>query len=400
MLSALIFGPSRHLVFGVQRGCASVENLCVYKTLYAYPSIYEIVRFLNAFTPKIIFLEIEAAQTAFDLAREVRNSSPETVIIGFAQRCGREKALEALEAGISEILIPPFDEDDFHQAIIQVLDSGKAGPPENLFAFVPAKAGSGATTTALNVAGALARDWKKKILLVDGDLRAGVVSLLLNLNPERSVTDALEISNQLDHDHWTQLRSSAGGIDVLGAPRIPSSTAFSKLSYHRFFRFVRSQYDAVIVDLPEAATELTEAVVTQAKDFYIVTTPETASLFLARRKVLELRGIGVSRARISVAVNQHREDDPPLAEMEKFLERRITAVLPKDDTSVRRALRSGSVVDAASSLGSAIREFACTLAGCDLPPQPAEVPESPSFLDLLLGRAAPRRARAVSRGAA
>jgi len=76
VLPALIFGPSRHLVYGVQNGCASVEDLCIYKIIHSYPSLYELNRFLNMFVPKIVFLELSSGETAFPLAREIRNSFP------------------------------------------------------------------------------------------------------------------------------------------------------------------------------------------------------------------------------------------------------------------------------------------------------------------------------------
>ena len=56
---------------------------------------------------------------------------------------------------------------------IQALDSGRY---YNLYAFIPAKAGGGATTLALNTAGHLPHAFKQKVLVVQSDLRSGVLS--------------------------------------------------------------------------------------------------------------------------------------------------------------------------------------------------------------------------------
>ena len=70
---------------------------------------------------------------------------------------------------------------------------------ENLVAFLPAKAGSGASTVATNVAGYLsAEPLSKKTLLIDGDLHSGLISVTLGINHPYSILDALENSSQLD----------------------------------------------------------------------------------------------------------------------------------------------------------------------------------------------------------
>ena len=385
-MPALIFGPSRHLVYGVQNGCASVEDLCIYKIIHSYPSPYELNRFLNMFVPKIVFLELSSGETAFPLAREIRNSFPEAVVIGFLHDCTREKAIEALDAGVAEILMPPLTDEDFSEAIIQVLNREQAEPPENLFAFLPAKAGSGSTTVALNVAGTLARVWKQRVLVLDGDLQSGIISLLMNVDPPATMLDALEIAHQLDEQHWEKIRASAHGLDLLTTPRQGKPATFSHLSYYRFFRFLRARYDTVIVDLPEIANEVTDAIVKQAKDFFVVSTPDDAALFLARRRVMELRGRGVSRTRLNVVVNRHVRDDPAVLQLEKTLERRVAAVLPRDDAAIRKATRAQELADPASEFVAATRTLARTITGLEPTAQPATAQVEQSLLDILFGR--------------
>ena len=63
---------------------------------------------------------------------------------------------------------------------------------EHIFSFLPAKAGVGASTAALNVAAAMTRAPNARVLLVDFDLSSGMQRFLLNLRHEYSVLDAVQ----------------------------------------------------------------------------------------------------------------------------------------------------------------------------------------------------------------
>src|SRR5437667_350646 len=77
------------------------------------------------------------------------------------------------------------------------------GIQENLVTFLPAKAGSGCTTVALNTAGRLAGDLGHKVLLIECDLNSGVLSMILDVKAPRSLLDALENSSHLDYSLWS-----------------------------------------------------------------------------------------------------------------------------------------------------------------------------------------------------
>src|SRR5258705_378193 len=105
---------------------------------------------------------------------------------------------------------PPARSDtSMFNALLFVRDDGaRAEIQENLFAFLPAKAGSGCTTVALNTAGYMADTSRpdsvaRKVLLIESDIRSGVLSVLLGIHHKYSLRDALDDSEQLDYSRWT-----------------------------------------------------------------------------------------------------------------------------------------------------------------------------------------------------
>ncbi len=106
------------------------------------------------------------------------------------------------------LLSPPFESAAVLEALRRIGDQVQQNPPsyestDSVFAFLPAKAGSGATTIAVNTSLAIARMKDTKVLLADLDLNSGLVGFMLSLNDTpHSIVDAAENSADLDENLW------------------------------------------------------------------------------------------------------------------------------------------------------------------------------------------------------
>jgi pilus assembly protein CpaE len=238
---------------------------------------------------------------------------------------------------------------------------------DNLVAFLPAKAGSGCTTIALNSAcylvsasGKSAR--AKKVLLIEGDLHSGVVSILLDIKHRWSVIDALENSGQLDYSLWTQYVTSVHGIDFLLAD--PAKKMFSSwTSYHHLLDFAASRYDHILVDLPEVVNDATVEIVRRAKSVFVVCTPQLPSVSLASQRCQELEDRGIPAKKITLILNRWHKGEITASQLEKVVKHPISAVFRNDYPTVSNAENTHDFVKPASRLGQSFIEFARTLAG-------------------------------------
>ena len=180
----------------------------------------------------------------------------------------------------------------------------------NVFSFLPAKSGSGATVTALNVAGRLARVFNRKVLLLEADIQSGPVAIMLNIRPDQTVTDALDYSNQLTDAVWSQMVAKVDGLDVLATSGAKTVWKTSQFSYFRLLRFARARYDYVIVDLPGVVEDAAEPLLMNSKGIYVVCTPDVTSLALARRRLRQLELQGVLDTVVHVVRAQDRRRAP------------------------------------------------------------------------------------------
>jgi pilus assembly protein CpaE len=292
----------------------------------------------------------------------LRASFPNLGIIGFAENWQHE-AVVKLPNGSLRVIPTNLALEEFRQIVLELFEAAQGPKPENVIVFLPSKAGSGASSTALNVTGALARKCGKSTILIEADLHSGPAGMYLGLNPVRSILDALEMSDRLEKN-WNEMVIRAGDFDILPAcsirGRVPqvSTWAYKRLLFH-----VGRRYDYAVFDLPEVVNDATETIVTSAKAVYVVCTPEVPSLVLARKRCSTLIDRGVASDRLHIVLNRYSKDGPDATAITEIVGYPIGQVIPNDYKSLWEANLRRRLVDHKSPAGSAYEAFARTLTG-------------------------------------
>ena len=350
-----------------QSACLAIETLAqesnqvsFVKTLSRFPPASELVKILNTHAPDLAFLDLSDWSSALAAATDIRALAPSTAIIGFGAGWGENEA-QCGNAGITELLVSPATLKKFQDSVDHAIHKMQAVVQENLLAFLPAKAGSGCTTIALNLAGYLAES--KKVLLIEGDLHSGVISVLLGENHPYSVLDALEDPSQLDYSQWSKYVLKARCIDVLISNRSRKSELPLWSNYHHLLDFAASRYDQILVDLPEVVNDATVEIVRRAKRVFVVCTPETPSLALAPQRCQELRNRGIPADKIRIILNRWHRGESTANEVEGMVRYPVAGVFGNDYAAVSSATRSNAFVSPDTKLGKSFAAFARMLAG-------------------------------------
>ena len=306
MLEALIFGANGAITSQVQQMCSAVRNICVYRGMDRYPQVHEAIRLLNGYAPHLVFVDFDDIDMGLSLEGVIRSTHPSTAVLAVSSR--PRPAVQIGSQFVAPLVVPcPLEE--FREAVQEAVRSREDGKNAPVFAFLPAKAGSGATTTALFVATILSKLAGKRVLVLECDLHAGPISMLYNVQPAGSIVDALEDSDRLTEQSWQQLAVNVDGIDVLSSLGPRGVRTVTPWAYQRLLTFVRSRYDVVIGDLPEVVNDATEVVARSASAIFVVTTPSLPSLYLAARRRDELEKRGVRVGKIKMIVNRKTRAD-------------------------------------------------------------------------------------------
>jgi MinD-like ATPase involved in chromosome partitioning or flagellar assembly len=378
MLTGLIIGITPEVVGHVSDMCGQSADICVYKTLESYPNLHEIVRLINTYAPDVVFLQVWAPaengvrpDRVREVAEEIRMARPETAIVALLPMADESGIRVAAELSIPEILVLPYKAPEFSNAIFRALDRSAGVVKGKVHSFLPAKSGNGATVTALNVAESLARDFHRRTLLIEADIGSGPIAVMLNIQPDQSVVDALESSGQLTDASWSRMVVKVNGLDVLASSGVKSAAQTSRFSYFRLLTFAQQHYDDIIVDFPGVVDEAADPLLSHSEAIYVVCTPELTSMALARRRLYYLERRGMPDRSLGVILNRHDQSEISKEQIEEMIGHKIVAQLPNDYKAVQEAVESGGFVDPDTELGKAYTNFAAKLVGLDPPQSPA-----------------------------
>jgi len=109
----------------------------------------------------------------------------------------------AQQAGFSALLPTNTTPADLRMELREAIHRVLGGVEQNLYSFLPSKAGSGASTIVFNAACALARERQKRVLVIDVNLRSGIQALLLDETPSGTVENLLSQASNIDTFLWT-----------------------------------------------------------------------------------------------------------------------------------------------------------------------------------------------------
>lgn len=146
-----------------------------------------VIRAVAAVDPEVILLDIGDWGRAATLVSKLRDARRPPALIGFRRSwtAGEQRTFE--QSGITNLLSESFSSAELELAVYRAVHQRRPIAHPNILAFLPAKAGSGCSTVALNTAASLANSLNKRTLLVEADCRSGVLSILLNVEKFRKL---------------------------------------------------------------------------------------------------------------------------------------------------------------------------------------------------------------------
>jgi pilus assembly protein CpaE len=158
--------------------------------------------------------------------------------------------------------------------------SGSAEFDARIITVFAAKGGCGKSTLATNLAVALAAGGSRRVGLIDLDLAFGDVAIMLQLVPERAITDAVGLGDQLGETSVrAMLTPYAPGLDTLLAPAGPADAErVSQGLVSDVLRLGRGMFDFLVVDTPPQFTDHVLTALDASHVHLLLTTPDIPAL--------------------------------------------------------------------------------------------------------------------------
>ena len=342
----------------------------------------------TATVPDVVVLDVRQVGSVPAACTAFHRQHPDVGIVIIARALEPTLLLDAMRAGVNEVVAEPLTEESVAEAVARV--TAGRGPAElgKVYGFIGAKGGVGTTTVAVNMAIMLGSMSKpERTLLMDFHHGGGDAAVFTGSEPRFTVANALENTHRLDQNLLRNLVTEvAPQTDLLAAPDRSLGGALQVESIRRLIAFVAATYKHTVLDLPKSDGAVLDGL-EQLAGIYVVANQELATVRSAGRVAASLRQrYGRDKVHL-VLTRSDRQADIGFEDVEKAVGSRVEHTFPSDYRAALQALNRGRPIalENHNDLSSSFRRFAHKLAGVKSE-RPAPKPGG------LLGRLTQRRA--------
>jgi Flp pilus assembly CpaE family ATPase len=255
---------------------------------------------------------------ALSFAAKLRSMRPEVGVVLVREHVDIDLLTLALRSGVREVVAAGDPaalsaacrrSRDVSQQLVAAgtgagdVEPGRDGQIVTVFA---AKGGCGKTTLAINLGVALCRDTRYRVCVVDLDLAFGDVAISVQLDPARTIVDALTMTGHLDTaGAGSLLTRYAPGLEMLLAPVTPGDAEkIPPALVGELLAVLRGMFDFVVVDTPAQFSEHVLTAMDASAHHVLLTTPDVPALKNLRVTLDMLDLLSYPREIRSVVVNR------------------------------------------------------------------------------------------------
>lgn len=304
------------------------------------------------------------------------------IVIVVSSRDEPDYLRQAMAAGAKDYLIKPVADDDLKESVnrayarevkrrlltrraeLGLTTMGK------VIAVFSTKGGTGKTTLAVNIAGALQQVTRKKVIIADFNLQFGDVAVMLDIHAERD-TSMLVQEEKIDEELISRyLSEHSSGLKVLTAPYKPHDAEKIRADHIRtMIDCMKLIADWVVIDTASSFRDIELTVLDMADIILLVTTPEITSLKDSKLCLEVMKDLEYPDDKVRVILNRSNEHlGISQEDIEKSLNIFVKGHVPSDGISIVTALNRGIPVVFSNKelpVSRALMDLACELAEQD-----------------------------------
>lgn len=314
----------------------------------------------TALRPDVILMDINLRDMDGLKAAESITDEIPTGIVMMSVQSEREYMARAMAIGARGYLVKPFSHDDLIAALRTAAaavnskpryeQAGSTGgivpaaPQHRIITVYSPKGGVGRSVVAANLAITLQQVTAKSVVLVDANLQAGDIHVLLNITTTTSIDDLRE-APAIDREliNGTAIAHEGSGLRVVRAPLAPESAEmFTADTMKVILSGLREHFDYVVVDTATTFSEATLIALEMADCILAITTLEVTTINRVSQFFDVAERLGYPRSKVRLVCNRvdgYYGIRP--AKVEARLRTRFLAHLPEDNRLVVASVNRG-----------------------------------------------------------
>jgi pilus assembly protein CpaE len=344
----------------------------------------EAVAMAEELKPDVILMDINMPRLdGIEATERISVNVPQSAIIIISIQGEQEYLKKAMAAGAREYLVKPFSASELANSIRSVSEAQKR---RNAFllsvssetpgvkvrpkrgkitTFFCTKGGVGKTTLACNLAVALSQETKKKVALIDLDLTAGDVTVMLNMSVKGTIADMVGEQDNLDSQLVDVFMvPHLSGTRVLPAPSSPEQAELVHPQHvEQLLKILKENFDYIIVDTSPVYSDINLSLLEASDKVALILNQELTTLKHVKSALDIFKALNYE-SKISILLNQQNGEGIKIKELEKTLNTSCTGIIPEDQRTVKNAINKGVpfvMSHPYSKISNSIRDLIWTL---------------------------------------
>ncbi len=292
----------------------------------------------------------EDPEKGLSLVEKLGTQAPQCAVLVISSSKDSNLILQALRAGAKEFLTQPVRIEDLLAALGRISERrfGKGdGRPRGsqVIAVAGAIGGVGATSIAVNLGCALARDQRNSVALVDLDLCLGDADVFLDTIPDYTLVDVAQNVMRLDFSLLKRsLTKHSSGLYLLPRPvRIEDARLITPEDLQRVIGLLKATFTHVVLDLSKAYTPIDMVALEMSTHIVLVTQLDLPCLRNVVRLMMSLGEMENLADRVKIVVNRVGLDGGQISlkKAEETMGKPIFWQLPNDYRTMSEVRNNG-----------------------------------------------------------
>ena len=332
------------------------------------PALAELTR-NGSRAPELLVLDHRSGGPLPETLAVIRRQHPVMGILVVLSTLDGARVLEAMRAGVSECLPHPVLEPELRAAIARIEATRPAAKKGDVYAFIGAKGGVGATTVAVNVATMLAKSGTGGAMLADLHMTYGDAAVFLGVEPRFSIADAFQNMHRLDGAVLKGLVTDApSSVQLLASSERAVAAQPDAAQMRSLIDLAATQYAHLVLDVPRTSPAVLDAL-DSAGTIVLVVNQELSTIRSAARLSTTLQQ-RYGRERLQLLVNRFDERaEIAQRDIERVTGLPVKHMLPNHYAAAAASQTAGRplVLEGGSKLSASLKTFARTMAGLPEP---------------------------------
>jgi len=323
----------------------------------------EVFEKINNAEPEIVIIDIDKpVLNGMEISRQITIRYPDVFVIIISSSNDINNMKEAMLAGAKEYLLNPLLPEDINSTIRKVAElnrqraSLKDKNKDKAVQFINktkqsthkvvciygTKGGVGKSIICTNLAVAAAHRYKDSITLIDLDLQFGDTSVMLDLNPRKTIAELIQEGENLNGEMLEGYLYERHGVNILAAPNQPElSDIVTTDGVEKIIKLCRDKYAYTFIDTPSFIDENTLSGLELSDLILLIISLDLPTIKNVKKGLDVLRSLNLLSRTVLVLNRSSGIAGIEAADVEKLLEMKIIASIPSDGKLVVSSINKG-----------------------------------------------------------